>query len=158
MLFPAVRDALDNLAEAASRLRARETGGTLTVSTLPSFAVKWLLPRMSHFQDRYPDIDLRISAKEHLVDFARDDIDVAIRFGRGEVSNGWRTRRSLRSAARPCWANCAVPATSPTPHCCMRTCCRWDLGELARRGRCRWRRRVARAAVQPYAPDAAGGH
>ena len=82
-LFPAVRDALDGLAEAAERLRARETGGTLTVSTLPSFAVKWLVPRMSRFQDRHPDIDLRISAKEHLADFARDGIDVGIRFGGG---------------------------------------------------------------------------
>lgn len=80
-LFPAVRDALDGLAEAAERLRARE--GTLTVSTLPSFAVKWLVPRMSHFLDRHPDIDLRISAKEYLADFARDGIDVAIRFGAG---------------------------------------------------------------------------
>jgi LysR family transcriptional regulator, glycine cleavage system transcriptional activator len=85
-LFPAVRDALDGLAQATDRLRERESGGTLTVSTLPSFAVKWLVPRMSRFQDRHPDIDLRISAKEHLVDFARDDIDVAIRFGAGTWS------------------------------------------------------------------------
>jgi LysR family transcriptional regulator, glycine cleavage system transcriptional activator len=83
-LFPAVRDALDGLTEATARLRAREAGGTLTVSTLPSFAVKWLVPRMSHFQDRHPGIDLRISAKEYLADFARDGIDVAIRFGRGD--------------------------------------------------------------------------
>lgn len=82
-LFPAVRDALDGLADVAARLRARETAGTLTVSTLPSFAVKWLVPRMSHFQDRNPGIDLRISAKEHLVDFARDGIDISIRFGAG---------------------------------------------------------------------------
>lgn len=82
-LFPAVRDALDALADAAARLRARETAGTLTVSTLPSFAVKWLVPRMSHFQDRNPGIDLRISAKEYLVDFARDGIDISIRFGAG---------------------------------------------------------------------------
>src|SRR5512134_2624563 len=45
-LFPAVREALDGLADAAARLRAGEAGGTLTVSTLPSFAVKWLVPRM----------------------------------------------------------------------------------------------------------------
>ncbi|MBK8176739.1 MAG: transcriptional regulator GcvA [Rhodospirillales bacterium] len=82
-LFPAVRDALDQLAEAAARLRAREESGTLTVSTLPSFAVTWLVPRMSRFQDRHPEIDLRISAKEYLVDFARDGIDVAVRFGGG---------------------------------------------------------------------------
>ena len=61
-LFPSVRDALDILAEAAERLRARDSGGPLTVSTLPSFAAKWLVPRMSRFQDRHPEIELRIAA------------------------------------------------------------------------------------------------
>src|SRR5512134_2595739 len=85
-------------------LRAREAGGTLTVSTLPSFAVKWLVPRMSHFQDRHPDIDLRISAKEHLVDFARDGIDVAIRFGRGDwprVCAEWMADEELLPVCSP---------------------------------------------------------
>jgi LysR family transcriptional regulator, glycine cleavage system transcriptional activator len=84
-LFPPVRDALDILAEAASRLRTRDSGGPLTVSTLPSFAAKWLVPRMSRFQDRHPEIELRIAAAERLIDFARDDVDVAVRFGPG----GW---------------------------------------------------------------------
>jgi LysR family glycine cleavage system transcriptional activator len=84
-LFPAVRDALDTLSEATESLAARGAGGTLTVSTLPSFAAKWLVPRMSRFHDRHPEIELRIAATERLVDFARDDVDVAIRFGTG----GW---------------------------------------------------------------------
>jgi LysR family glycine cleavage system transcriptional activator len=84
MLFPGVRDAMDALAEATHRLKARETGGPLTVSTLPSFAAKWLVPRMSRFQDRHPEIELRIAAAERLVDFARDNVDVAVRFGRGD--------------------------------------------------------------------------
>jgi LysR family glycine cleavage system transcriptional activator len=50
---------------------------------LPSVAAKWFVPRMSRFQDRYPDIDLRITAGERLVDLAREGIDVAIRFGGG---------------------------------------------------------------------------
>jgi LysR family glycine cleavage system transcriptional activator len=103
-LFPAVREALDGLAEAAARLRAREASGTLTVSTLPSFAVKWLVPRMSRFQDRHPGIDLRISAKEYLVDFARDDIDVAIRFGRGNwpaVHAEWMLNEELLPVCSP---------------------------------------------------------
>jgi LysR family glycine cleavage system transcriptional activator len=99
-----VREALDGLAEAAARLRAREASGTLTVSTLPSFAVKWLVPRMSRFQDRHPDIDLRISAREYLVDFARDDIDVAIRFGRGNwpaVHAEWMLNEELLPVCSP---------------------------------------------------------
>jgi LysR family transcriptional regulator, glycine cleavage system transcriptional activator len=107
-LFPAVRDALDGLAEATGRLRARETGGTLTVSTLPSFAVKWLVPRMSHFQDQHPDIDLRISAKEYLVDFTRDGIDVAVRFGGGEWSGlraDWMADEALTPVCSPAFAS-----------------------------------------------------
>jgi len=103
-LFPAVRDAFDGLAEATARLHARESGGTLTVSTLPSFAVKWLVPRMSHFQDRHPGIDLRISAKEYLVDFTRDGIDVAIRFGRGTwpgVRAEWLADEALTPVCSP---------------------------------------------------------
>jgi LysR family transcriptional regulator, glycine cleavage system transcriptional activator len=106
-LFPAVRDALDGLAVAMERLQMREAGGTLTVSTLPSLAVKWLVPRMSRFQDRHPDIDLRISAKEHLVDFARDGIDVAIRFGRGDwpgVRADWLTDEALAPVCSPALA------------------------------------------------------
>ncbi len=82
-LYPATRDAFDRLAEAVEGLRARTTTGPLTVSVLPSFAAKWLVPRLSRFQERYPDIDLRIAALERLVDLARDDVDVAIRFGAG---------------------------------------------------------------------------
>lgn len=85
-LFPAVRDAFERLAEAVEGLRARDTAGPLTVSVLPSFAAKWLVPRLSRFQERFPDIDLRITALERLVDLARDDVDVAIRFGSGR----WR--------------------------------------------------------------------
>ncbi len=81
-LFPAVRHAFDTVAEAVDRVHAR-TGGALTVSVLPSFAVKWLVPRMSRFQERHPDIDLRITAADRLVDFARDAVDVAVRFGAG---------------------------------------------------------------------------
>lgn len=83
-LFLAARDAFERLAEAIEGLRARDTGGPLTVSVLPSFAAKWLVPRLSRFQERYPDIDLRITALERLVDLVRDDVDVAIRFGSGK--------------------------------------------------------------------------
>jgi LysR family glycine cleavage system transcriptional activator len=83
-LYPAARDAFDRLAEAVEGLKARDTVGPLTVSVLPSFAAKWLVPRLSHFQERHPDIDLRISALERLVDLGRDDVDIAIRFGAGK--------------------------------------------------------------------------
>ncbi len=83
-LFPVVRRALDDLAEALDRVYTRNVAGALTVSVLPSFAVKWLVPRMSLFQEQHPGIDLRITAADRLVDFVRDSVDVAVRFGAGE--------------------------------------------------------------------------
>lgn len=55
----------------------------LRVSVLPSFAARWLLPRIGRFLAAHPDIDLDVSATQALVDFKRDDTDVAIRMGRG---------------------------------------------------------------------------
>lgn len=78
-----VKEAFERLGEASRILKAREQTGTLTVSIMPSFAAKWLVPRLGGFRDLHPDIDVRISASEKLVDFNRDDVDVAIRFGAG---------------------------------------------------------------------------
>ena len=76
-------DAFDRMAAALERLRAQESGGSLTVSTSPALAAKWLVPRLERFQALCPDIDVRVSAAMRLVDFAREDVDVAIRYGTG---------------------------------------------------------------------------
>ena len=55
----------------------------LTVSTLASLAAKWLLPRLSAFQEAHPGIDVRITTSTALVDFKSGDVDAAIRYGRG---------------------------------------------------------------------------
>jgi LysR family glycine cleavage system transcriptional activator len=81
--LPPIRDAFDQIALATERLVGAGTGATLTVSVLPSFAAKWLVPRLGRFRAAHPDLDLRISAASQLVDFARDDVDVGIRMGRG---------------------------------------------------------------------------
>lgn len=78
-----VHEAFERLADASRLLRAREQGGALTVSVMPSFAAKWLVPRLRSFRERHPEIDVRISATEQLVEFSRDDVDIAIRYGRG---------------------------------------------------------------------------
>ncbi|GAB4178035.1 MAG: transcriptional regulator GcvA [Thalassobaculales bacterium] len=78
-----VREAFDRLDEGTTRLLARDRAGNLTVSVLASFAAKWLVPRLGRFRDLHPEIDVRIQAFDALVDFAREDVDVAIRYGRG---------------------------------------------------------------------------
>jgi LysR family glycine cleavage system transcriptional activator len=78
-----IRLALDQIAVGTERLLQRQESGALTVSTSPDFAAKWLVNRLSRFAEKCPDVDLRVSATTHYVDFARDDVDVAIRHGDG---------------------------------------------------------------------------
>ncbi len=76
-------EALDRIAEATERLGAQRGGGSLRVSTLPSMAAKWLLPRLSRFRARHPEIDVLVSASHELADFRRDDVHMGIRYGKG---------------------------------------------------------------------------
>jgi LysR family glycine cleavage system transcriptional activator len=99
-LYPAVRDAFDRLATAVDGLRDREATGALTVSVLPSFAAKWLVPRLGHFQQRHPEFDLRITASEAITDLARDAVDVGLRFGDGSWP-GVRAERVLEEEVTP---------------------------------------------------------
>src|SRR5262249_5006618 len=78
-----VRDALDRIAMGTERLVQRQSAGVLTISTSPDFAAKWLVHRLGRFAETYPEIDLRVSASMHHVDFAREDVDVAVHHGEG---------------------------------------------------------------------------
>jgi LysR family glycine cleavage system transcriptional activator len=82
--LPGVRAAFNDLRLATDRLLRRENDHVLTVSTLASLAAKWLLPRLSAFQEAHPGIDVRITTSTSLVDFKNDDVDAAIRYGRGQ--------------------------------------------------------------------------
>jgi LysR family glycine cleavage system transcriptional activator len=79
-----VRDALDRIAVGTERLVQRQTSGALTISTSPDFAAKWLVHRLGRFAEAHPDIDLRVSATMHHVDFAREEVDLAVRHGEGD--------------------------------------------------------------------------
>jgi LysR family glycine cleavage system transcriptional activator len=79
-----IPDAFDQIAVGTERLLQRQQSDVLTVSTSPDFAAKWLVNRLSRFSEKHPDVDLRISATTHYIDFARDDVDIAIRHGDGD--------------------------------------------------------------------------
>jgi LysR family transcriptional regulator, glycine cleavage system transcriptional activator len=81
--LPGVRAAFNDLRLATDRLLRKDNEHVLTVSTLASFAAKWLLPRLSSFQEEHPGIDVRITTSTALVDFRNGDVDAAIRYGRG---------------------------------------------------------------------------
>jgi LysR family glycine cleavage system transcriptional activator len=79
----AARDLLDGFAEATARLLRQDGGATLTVSTVPSLAANWLIPRLGSLRRFHPQLDVRVQITPGLTDFAREDVDVAIRYGHG---------------------------------------------------------------------------
>jgi LysR family transcriptional regulator, glycine cleavage system transcriptional activator len=81
--LPGVRAAFNDLRLATDRLLRRDDDHVLTVSTLASLAAKWLLPRLSTFQEAHRGIDVRITTSTGLVDFRTGGVDAAIRYGRG---------------------------------------------------------------------------
>ncbi len=91
-LLPFVRGAFDQLAEGIGRLRQGQSAGVLTISVLPSIASTWLIPRLRHFQAGHPEIEVHMTATDRLVDFAREPVDAAIRYGLGQ----WPGLRALR--------------------------------------------------------------
>ncbi|KAE9627677.1 transcriptional regulator GcvA [Parasedimentitalea maritima] len=114
-VLPLVTEGFDKLAEAVDRLAQNEASGLLTVSCVPTFAVKWLLPRLPHFSSLYPDIDVRLDASLEIRDFDRDGIDVGIRLGMGDYP-GLEVTRILGEEVSP--------ACSPkilTGNCPLRT-------------------------------------
>jgi LysR family glycine cleavage system transcriptional activator len=92
----ALTDVFARLARATARLREPDAARKrlLTVSVLPSFAARWLVPRLGRFRTLHPEIDVRVSPQAAAADFARDDVDVGIRYGGGKYP-GLRSDRLL---------------------------------------------------------------
>jgi LysR family transcriptional regulator, glycine cleavage system transcriptional activator len=82
-----LREAFAHLAAAMDAIGSLGEGGVLSVSVPPSFAAKWLLPRLHSFEREHPEIDVHVSASTEIADFKRDRIDVAIGYGPGGYSD-----------------------------------------------------------------------
>jgi DNA-binding transcriptional LysR family regulator len=91
-LLPDLRDAFARIGQALGRVSRQEGSATLSVSSLTTFALTWLVPRLPRFQAAHPEIEVRLATTQRLVDFAREDVDVALRYGDG----GWRGLTALR--------------------------------------------------------------
>ena len=83
ILKPAIADALEGITRALQKLRQVENPTQVRVTVSPSLAAKWLVPRLDRFLDSSPGADVRIDVSSEPLDFDREDIDVAIRFGDG---------------------------------------------------------------------------
>lgn len=79
----AVRNALHDVAAATQALREETRQKRLTVSAIPSFAARWLAPRLGKFIEQNPDTELILQSSGQLHDLVHDGIDVGIRFGQG---------------------------------------------------------------------------
>ena len=98
--LPALREAFDRLAEAASLLTAAVDGRRLTLTAAPSFAAKWLVPRLGKFEEAHPQVDVWLSAGMDIVDFATGEVDLAIRYGSGRYP-GLEVTRLLSETVIP---------------------------------------------------------
>lgn len=83
VLKPAIADALEGITRALQKLRQVENPTQVRVTVSPSLAAKWLVPRLDRFLESVPGADVRIDVSSEPLDFDREDIDVAIRFGDG---------------------------------------------------------------------------
>ena len=104
--FHSAMDAVDALGET----------GSLNISVAPSFAAKWLLPRLHDFQTRHPQIDVNVSASVQLVDFTRDSVDLAIRYGGGnyqELHSEKLLAESVYPVCSPALLKAGAQLTSP---------------------------------------------
>ncbi len=87
-IVPVVRKFMRQLTSTLEDLKETQPGPTaLRVTLLQSFAFKWLVPRLGHFNHEYPDINVWISTSDELVDFDSENADVGIRLGYGNWSN-----------------------------------------------------------------------
>lgn len=81
--LPGIRASFEGMAAAIDAIGVAGNSGILSVSVAPSFASKWLLPRLERFKQVHPDIDVHVDASMKLVDFASGEVDLAIRYGAG---------------------------------------------------------------------------
>jgi len=81
--YPDIRDGLAQLAAGMAKLRAAGGDYLVTITVPPSFAAKWLLPRIDRFREQHPDLDIRLDTTDRLADFAAEGIDLGVRYGLG---------------------------------------------------------------------------
>ena len=81
-LAPVISEAFDMMRAAIAATR-ENADGILTITTIPTFAANWLVPRLGSFQLAHPSLAVRLQATREIIDFARQDADIGIRSGGG---------------------------------------------------------------------------
>ncbi len=95
-----ISEAFDQLERAMLRVRSGSVAGPLTISAPPAFTSRWLIPRLGDFYARYPDVEVHVLATRRVVDFALEEVDLAIRFG-GDALGGLSVERLMPETIVP---------------------------------------------------------
>lgn len=121
-----LRKSLMDIALAAEALQAGAQQKRLTITALPSFAARWLAPRLGEFIEQHPDTEVVLQSSNSLTDFLRESVDIGVRFGAGHYPglsvelvmddyyypvasptfNGGRLPRTLKALARSALLRC----------------------------------------------------
>lgn len=105
ILAAALTEGFSTIADGVRNLADRRSNRALRISLTPSFAETWLMPRISRFWEKHPDVELSLNPSIDVVDLRRDGYDIAIRFGAG----GWTGYRVERLTESP-FAVVAAPS------------------------------------------------
>ncbi|MGJ8547533.1 MAG: LysR family transcriptional regulator [Sulfitobacter sp.] len=108
LLFPVLEHGFDAMARVLDRLGGRRNIEVLNIGVNTTFALGWLMPRIEHFRQAHPEIDLRISTNNNRVEILREGLDMAIRFGTG----GWTGHEAIPLIEAPLAPLCAPALTS----------------------------------------------
>ncbi|AYG95900.1 transcriptional regulator GcvA [Brevundimonas naejangsanensis] len=111
-LYPLLRDGFDYLKRAGDLLYRPDRRHALAVSVPPSFAAKWLAPRIARFSAAHPEIEVWMSADMRLADVGGGRVDVAVRYGRGDYP-GVRSERLLAADVTPVCAPSLITGENP---------------------------------------------
>lgn len=120
-MLPKVQEGFASLLAAVEATRRKETGGIVTLCAPPSFAARWLVPRLGNFTRAHPDIDLRLSSSVAMIDkIDRDSepageeqgYDLMIRFGRG-IYPGYAVDRLFSPAYVPVCSPALIDGNGP---------------------------------------------
>lgn len=114
--YPPVQAAFADLRRATERLRRAGDDGAITVSTTASFATKWLVARVAAYQEAHPGLQVRITTSTELVDFRREDVDMAVRYGRGAwpgLRADWLMAEAIFPVCAPALRDAAPPLATP---------------------------------------------
>lgn len=111
-LYPLLRDGFDYLKRAGDLLYRPERRHALSISVPPSFAAKWLAPRIARFSAAHPEVEVWMSADMRLADVSGGRVDVAVRYGRGDYA-GVRSEHLLNADVTPVCAPSLMAGSRP---------------------------------------------